>query len=132
VTKLIKALTEMLKKQRFNLATFAVLFACASTASVHARSGGHSGEDRWNPEHIGQLPSEVRDAVLRLCGHSPLAEHNFATYLQNSRLIKLHFEHLRCDAHPPFCNQSGCLHQEYILTGGRYRLLRSFYGQRND
>jgi hypothetical protein len=117
----------------FRLAALAVLLApCGYTASVHARSGGRGGEDRWNPEHISQLPSEVRDAVVHLCGHSPLAEHNFATYFQNSRLIKLHFEHLRCDGHALFCNQSGCLHQEYISTGGQYRLLRSFYGAGND
>ena len=117
----------------FHLATFsALLIACAFTASVHARSVGHGSEDPWNSEHISQLPPEVREAVMRLCGHSPLAAHYFTTYSQNSRLIKLHFEHFRCEGHPSFCNQSGCLHQEYILKDGRYRLLRSFYGQGND
>ena len=69
---------------------------------------------------------------MHMCSQSPRAEHYFATYLQNSRLIKLHFEHLRCDGGAPLCNQSGCLHQEYISTGGHYRLLRSFYGPDND
>jgi hypothetical protein len=99
---------------------------------VYARSSGHSSENPWNAEHINQLPPEVREAVMHMCGHMPLTEHYFATYFQNSQLIKLHFEHFRCDGHPSFCNQSGCLHQEYILQNGRYRLLRSFYGRGND
>jgi hypothetical protein len=110
----------------------ALLTTCTHTASVHAFSGGRGSGDRWNAENISQLPSEVRNAVMHLCGSSPSAEHNFATYFQDSRLIKLHFEHFRCDGHSSFCNQSGCLQQEYISTGGQYRLLRSFYGQGND
>jgi len=116
---------------QFTLATFvALLITCSVIALVHAR--GRGSESPWNAEHISQLPSEVREAVMRLCGHIPVAEHYFATYFQNARLIKLHFEHFRCAGHPLFCNQSGCLHQEYILKDGRYRLLKSFYGAGND
>jgi len=111
-----------------NLRSLADNVLCYSP--VHAR--GRGSESPWNAEHISQLPSEVREAVMRLCGHIPVAEHYFATYFQNARLIKLHFEHFRCAGHPLFCNQSGCLHQEYILKDGRYRLLKSFYGAGND
>jgi hypothetical protein len=30
------------------------------------------------------------------------------------------------------CTQAGCLHQVYVSTGGRYRLLRSYYAQEGD
>src|SRR5262249_10350643 len=71
--------------------------ALATVAKVYARSVSHGSEDPWN---VSQLPPEVREAVMHLCGHLPSAEHYFATYFQNSRLIKLHFEHLRCEGHP--------------------------------
>ena len=45
---------------------------------------------------------------------------------------RLHFEHFHCVGHATFCNQSGCLHQEYALENGRYRLVRSFYASGND
>ena len=114
-----------------HLVLVALLSANTYTTSADAR-GGMGAEDPWNPEHIRQLPTEVRDAVMRMCAHVPRAEHYFATYFQNSRLIKLHFENFRCEGGAPFCNQSGCLHQEYILSGGHYRLLKSFYGPRDD
>jgi len=108
-----------------------LLSVCGLIGPAYPR-GGFAREHRWNPEHIRQLPVEVRSAVMQMCSQSPRAEHYFATYFQNSRLIKLHFEHFHCDGGAPLCNQSGCLHQEYISTGGHYRLLRSFYGPDND
>ena len=114
------------RMQRLCLAALAALLSTSASTSAHAR------EDIWNPEHISQLPAEVRGAVMHMCGHPPLAAHYFATYFDNSRMIKLHFEHFRCDGGLPFCNQSGCLHQKYVLTGGQYRLLRSFYAPSSD
>ena len=71
------------------------------------------------------------NAVNRMCGQPPRAAHYFATYFQNSQLIKLHFEHFRCDE-KTFCTGAGWLHQEYISTGRHYRLWRSYYGRNND
>lgn len=90
---------------------------------------GH--DDPWNPEHINRLPPEVRNAVVRICA-DPRAGHYFATYFDNSHLIKLHFEHLHCDDQATFCRGSSCLHQEYLSTSGRYRLIKSYYGSSND
>jgi len=85
----------------------------------------------WNPEHIDNLPAEVRRAVLAMCQERPDAGHYFATY--SSDRVKLHFEHFHCEkAAKPFCNGSECLHQVYKLTAGHYRLEKSFFGPRND
>jgi len=47
--------------------------------------------------------------------------------------INLHFENFHCGtAGNNFCNGSQCLHQVYKLTGGHYRLAKSFYGSGND
>jgi hypothetical protein len=82
--------------------------------------------------HIDHLPPEVRNVVSRMCGHEPRAAQYFATYLDNSRVIRLHFEHLRCEDQASFCKQTSCLRQEYALAGGHYRLSRSYYEARND
>ena len=113
----------------------AALLSCAGYVSPAAARGGLLPNDPpWNPEHISQLPEEIRQALIRLCAGSAVAAHYFATYSNNSRLVNLHFEHFQCRAQTqkPFCTQAGCLHQVYGLSGGRYRLLRSYYGSGND
>jgi hypothetical protein len=97
-----------------------------------ARASLTSNDPPWNSEHISSLPEEIRKALIRLCGESALAAHYFATYSDNSRLINLHFEHFHCRAQKALCTRAGCLHQVYRLSGGRYRLLRSYYGADND
>ena len=83
----------------------------------------------WNPEHIDHLPSEVRSAVVAKCSPRPNAGHYFATYFHDE--IHLHYEHLHCDT-VSFCTASQCLHQVYKMSGGHYRLAKSYYGSGND
>jgi hypothetical protein len=95
-----------------------------------ARGSQMVRDDPWNSERIEGLPPEVRDAVIRMCeDHPPRAGHYFATYFENSRLIRLHFELLHCDGRATFCRGDSCLRQEYGLTGGHYRLTKSYYGR---
>ena len=105
-------------------------FICQMSPAV-ARSSLDTADHPWNPEHINQLPPEVRIAVSRLCGPSLRAAHYFATYSENSRLLNLHFEHSQCQSQK-VCTQAGCLHQIYVFSAGHYRLLRSYYGPSND
>lgn len=103
-----------------------------SVPQAVARGSQTSNDPPWNPEHISRLPEEIRKALIRLCGEAALAAHYFATYSDNSRLINLHFEYFHCPTQKAFCTQVGCLHQVYRLSGGCYRLLRSFYGPGDD
>lgn len=67
-------------------------------------------DDPLNSERIEHLPPEVRNAVIRMCeDRPPRAGHNFATYFENSRLIRLHFELLQCDVRTTFCRNDDCL-----------------------
>jgi hypothetical protein len=100
--------------------------------SAQARGGPISLESRWNPQHIGGLPAEIRNAIVpyaRVCGGPLAAEHSFVRYFQNgtAKLIGLHFEHLRCADRAAVCRPAGCLHQVYISSGGKYWLLQSSY-----
>jgi hypothetical protein len=114
------------------LSAIIVLLMLCNQPLAFARSSQVSHDDPWNSERIDQLPPEVRSAVMRLCGHPPRAAHYFATYIDSSRVIKLHFEHLQCDDQRTYCSGDSCLRQEYVYTGGHYRLLRSYYGRNNN
>lgn len=109
----------------------AILLLGFANPPAFARASQVGHDDPWNVDHIDSLPPVVRNAVMHMCA-DPRAGHYFATYFDNSRLIKLHYEHLHCDERATFCSGGSCLHQEYIATGGRYRLLRSYYGSKND
>jgi len=109
----------------YTMAAGVLLLLVANQPLAFALGGGH--DDPWNSERIDRLPPEVRSAITRMCGNATAA-HYFATFLDNSRLIKLHFEHLHCDEQARFCRGASCLRQEYLSTGGHYRLKRSYYG----
>jgi hypothetical protein len=113
------------------IATGVLLTLICQMSSAAARSSRGNADHPWNPEHIDHLPLEVRNAISRLCGPSPRAAHYFATYSANSRFLNLHFEHSRCERER-VCSPAGCLHQVYVLSGGHYRLLKSYYGSGND
>jgi hypothetical protein len=113
------------------IATGMLLSLIGQLSPAIARGSPGTGDHPWNPEHINQLPAEVRKAISYLCGPSLRAAHYFATYSENSRFLNLHFEHSRRQSQK-VCTQTGCLHQVYALTNGRYRLLKSYYGPGND
>jgi hypothetical protein len=110
----------------------ALLLCLCSQPPAFARGSQVGHDDPWNSEHIDRLPPEVRDAVIRMCGNPPRAGHYFATYFDHAHVIKLHFEHLHCEQGLPFCKGADCLHQEYISTGGHYRLIKNYYDRSND
>jgi len=109
-----------------------LLLSCANQSPTFARGSQVGHDDPWNPEHIDRLPPEVRYAVSRMCRDSPRAGHYFATYFDNAHSIKLHFEHLHCGDQAIFCRADSCLHQEYVSAGAHYRLIKAYYGRRDD
>ena len=109
------------------IAASIVLFSFADRPAF-ARASQVAHDDPANSERIERLPPEVRNAVIHVCG-DPRAGHYFATYFDNSHLIRLHFDQLYCNGRAKFCNGGDCLQQEYISNGGRYRLIRSYYGR---
>jgi hypothetical protein len=109
-----------------------VLFALLMTCNgLSAKGGSYRMEDRYNPQHIDNLPPEIRTSILRKC-KDPKALHPFAAYSDGSNKIELHFEHFLCDGDGGYCRSSGCLHQVWVLVGGHYRLMHSFYAPAGD
>jgi hypothetical protein len=115
---------------KLDLIAFSSL-AISALSPAFALSTAPHHDERWNPQHIEGLPAEVRSAVARVCGRAR-AEHQFASYFQNSHVIVLHFGHAHCGDRGALCTQSGCLHQMYLLKDGLYRLVRSYYGPEED
>ncbi len=108
-----------------------IALAISSSSGTSAKSTGRATEDPYHGHHVGELPTEVRNAVISVCGTSARATHYFTTYRLNPQTITLHFEHSRCGV-ADVCNKAGCLHQVYGLTGGRYRLLKSYHSLERD
>jgi hypothetical protein len=105
-----------------------MLLTCVQSS---AKGGNIRSEDRYNPQHIESLPPEIRSSILHKCG-VPKALHSFASYLDNSKKIVLHFEHFVCDGDGTYCTASGCLHEVYISAGSHYKLERSYYAPAGD
>ena len=108
-----------------------LLVVCAQSSAL-ARGGGLPNDEPWNPEHIDSLPPEVRNPVLHMCRVKPNAGHYFATYLDNARIIKLHFEHFDCEGRQLYRKAGFCLHEEFALSDTHYRQTRSYYGRCDD
>ena len=74
----------------------AILILSFASRPALARGSPVGYDPVWSSERIARLPPEVRNAVTHICA-DPRAGDYFATYFDNSHLIKLHFEHLQCD-----------------------------------
>jgi hypothetical protein len=113
--------------------TCLLLLAICAQSTALAGGGGLPQEAPWSAEHIDRLPPEVRNSVLHMCRARPDAGHNFATYLDHSRIIKLHFEYFHCEGKQQMYRDFGlCLREEFALSGSRYRKTRSYYSRCDD
>jgi hypothetical protein len=107
----------------------AALTIAAGSSSAAAKGTGRT-ENLYDPQHFESLPPEIRSVIAGLCsGGEPRAMHIFAEYSQGEQIITLHYERLYCVGRDvDFCKPNGCLHQVFRLSGGHYRLERSYYG----
>lgn len=113
---------------RYLCVLFALLLTCTE---LFAKGGTYRMEDRYNPQHIDNLPPEIRSSILRKCSE-PKALHPFASFSDDAKKIELHFEHFVCDGDGSYCTASGCLHQVWIRVNGHYHLKQSFYAPAGD
>lgn len=70
-------------------------------------------------ERIARLPSEIRAIVLARCGAGAEAGHYFATYDDNSNVVRLDYSLLQCPNAPEHCESSSCVHT-FVRRGGKY------------
>jgi len=110
--------------------TLAILLSLPGVLTPAFARGSSFEEKVWDPGNIDGLPPEVRSALTRMCGLDSAAQQYFAGYFGDT--LVLHFGRLRCGNRTATCTQGRCLHQVYRKVGGRYRLLRSYYGPHDD
>jgi len=70
-------------------------------------------------ERIAHLPSEIRRIVLARCGAGAEAGHYFATYDDNSNVVRLDYSLLQCPRAPEHCESSSCV-QTFVRHGSKY------------
>lgn len=106
----------------------AIAIALTALAGLPQSASSHSGvaENRWNPAHLQNLPPGIRANVQKweaACGGSLAAAQQFALYLTvpGAQFVALHFDDFRCGNKSVHCDTTGCLHEVYVATNGRYR-----------
>lgn len=70
-------------------------------------------------ERIAHLPSELRRVVRARCGVAAEAGHYFATYDDNSNVVRLDYSLLQCPKAPEHCEGSSCV-QTFVRHDGKY------------
>ena len=81
-------------------------------------------------EHIEGLPADLRRGIAareRACGNTAAAGHYFSVSIEagGQRFVSLHFEDFVCINRSAICNDDGCLHEIYVESGDRHRLVFS-------
>lgn len=93
-----------------------------------AARGGFATEHPFAAEHIDALPADIRREVAKregACGKKASAAHYFAVSIEagGQRFVSLHFEEFACPNLAAVCDASGCIHEVYAESRGRYRLV---------
>jgi hypothetical protein len=92
-----------------------------------ARGSLPTQDTAWNCHRIERLPSDVRYALVRMCRDRPIASRYFATYLNQSKIVRLHFEDLQCEGGHEFRVGRDYLREEFGAIGSHYQLARTYY-----
>jgi hypothetical protein len=115
----------------FRFAACVLLLVLCVQSKALARAGGVH-VPLFSSERIDQLPPEVQGSVRHICGARPMAAEYFATYLENSRIIKLHFEDLSCEGRRTYREFDRCLREEFVRSGIHCRLLKTYFAPCGD
>jgi hypothetical protein len=111
---------------------FAFILSLLGCSQLSAKGGNMANQNPYRTHYVESLPPEVRTALTQQCHRTAKALPNFASYSENNKWIVLRFEHFYCNSGGTFCGPSGCLHQIYVSSHGRYKLLRSYYSPSKD
>jgi hypothetical protein len=108
----------------------AALFLSTPTGEPAQARGGVATERPQAVEHIEGLSADLRRGIgarERACGNAAAASHYFSVSIQAGglRFVSLHFEDFVCTNRAAICNDDGCLHEIYLESRGRHRLVFS-------
>ena len=101
----------------------------SATSAAYAR-GGFASENPFAAEHIEALPPEIQrklSARAKACGNKAAAAHYFSVTIgaNGEQFLSLHFEEFSCRARTTLCQGDLCLHEVYLRSRGKHRLVFS-------
>lgn len=102
----------------------------SATSAAYAR-GGFASENPFAAEHIEALPPEIQrklSARARACGNKAAAAHYFSVTI-GEHFLSLHFEEFACRERTTVCEGDLCLHEVYLKSRGRHRLVFSVHAR---
>jgi hypothetical protein len=100
----------------------AIAFLMSSELPAVSKGSAVLHDDPWNPHHIADLPSEVRNYIAGLCKGPASAAHDFATYSPREKRWRVNLEYLRCEGLGEYRRGRKCLDVDFIEVGTHYRL----------
>jgi very-short-patch-repair endonuclease len=109
----------------------AAFFLSSVLTNGPAQSRGSTATERPHAaEHIEGLSADLRRGIAsreRACGNTAAAGHYFSVSIEagGQRFVSLHFEDFVCTNRAAICNVDGCLHEIYLESRGRHRLVFS-------
>ena len=84
-------------------------------------------DDPWNPHHVDNLPTEIRQYIAEICKGPPSAQHDFATYSPQQKRWRINLEYLQCRGLGGFRRGHQCLDVDFIEAGSSFRLASKTY-----
>lgn len=105
----------------------------SATSAAYAR-GGFASENPFAAEHIEALPPEIQrklSARAKACGNKAAAAHYFSVTIgaNGEQFLSLHFEEFSCRARTTLCQGDLCLHEVYLRSRGKHRLVFSVHAR---
>jgi hypothetical protein len=104
----------------------AVLLFCG-IYSAFPKGSGVIKDDPWNPHHIEDLPTEVRQYIAGICKGPPRAQRDFATYSPREKRWRINLEYLDCKGLGEFRRGNQCLDVDFVEIGSGFRLASKQY-----
>ncbi|MCP1831824.1 hypothetical protein J2R76_000251 [Bradyrhizobium sp. USDA 4532] len=83
--------------------------------------------DPLDPNHVDNLPPDVRRYVAGICRGTPVAQHDFATYSPQEKRWRINLEYLQCSVIGEYRKGNQCMDVDFVAEGAHFRLVRKTY-----
>src|SRR5262249_9613370 len=81
----------------------------------------------WDPHHISDLPTEVRQYITSICKGPARAQHDFAVYLPHEKRWRINLEYLDCNGKGEYRRGDQCLDVDFVDKGLRFQFADKQY-----
>jgi len=110
-----------------------LLALCAlllTEAPAISKGGGSANKhDPFDSHNIDTLPPEVQQYIAGICKGTPVAQHDFATYLPQEKRWRINLEYLRCGVVGEYRRGHQCLDVDFVATNSHFHLARKSYAE---